>query len=77
MLASTEGYLAQVLLLTGRDREADRLARRCAALATDDDASPQVIWRQVRARVLARRGDAQRAVELGREAVEIAMTTDI
>ena len=26
--------------------------------------------------MLARRGDAQRAVELGREAVKIAMTTD-
>jgi tetratricopeptide (TPR) repeat protein len=76
VLASTEGYLAQVLLVMGRDRDADRLARRCAALATDDDASPQVIWRQVRARVLARRGHAQRAVELAREAVKIAMTTD-
>ena len=76
VLASTQGYLAQVLLVMGRDRDADRLARRCAALATDDDASPQVIWRQVRARVLARRGHAQRAVELARAAVEIAMTTD-
>jgi tetratricopeptide (TPR) repeat protein len=76
VLASTEGYLAQVLLLTGRDREADRFARRCAELATADDASPQVLWRQVRARVFARRGHARRAVELGREAVRIAMTTD-
>jgi class 3 adenylate cyclase/tetratricopeptide (TPR) repeat protein len=76
VLASTEGYLAQVLLLTGRDRDADRFARRCAELATADDASPQVMWRQVRARVFARRGHARRAVELGREAVRIAMTTD-
>ena len=76
VLASTEGYLAQVLLMSGRDRDADRFARRCAALATDDDASPQVVWRQVRARVLARRGDHRRAIELAREAVEIAMTTD-
>jgi hypothetical protein len=76
VLASTEGYLAQVLLLTGRDRDADRFARRCAALATEDDASPQVVWRQVRSRVLARRGRARQAVELAREAVEIAMATD-
>jgi tetratricopeptide (TPR) repeat protein len=76
VLASTEGYLAQVLLLMDRDRDADRFAGRCAALATADDASPQVLWRQVRARVLARRGRARRALELGREAVEIAMTTD-
>ena len=38
--------------------------------------APQVVWRQVRARVLARRGDAGGRVELAREAVEIAMTTD-
>ena len=56
VLASTEGYLAQVALVAGRDREADRHARRCAALATDDDAWAQVVWRQVRARVLARPG---------------------
>jgi class 3 adenylate cyclase len=76
VLASTESYLAQVLLAAGRDAEADRLARRCAALATDDDAWPQVAWRQVRARVLARRGQTRRALELAHEAVEVAMTTD-
>ena len=48
VLASTDGYLAQVALMAGRDREADRHARRCAALATDDDAWAQVVWRQVR-----------------------------
>ena len=53
VLASTEAHLAQLLLMTGREREADRPARRCAALATEDDASPQAAWRQVRARVLA------------------------
>ncbi len=62
--------------MAGRDREADRHARRCAALATDDDASAQVVWRQVRARVLARRGEVRRALELAREAIEIALTSD-
>ncbi|MGH3139757.1 MAG: adenylate/guanylate cyclase domain-containing protein [Gaiellales bacterium] len=76
VLASTEGYLAQVALVAGRDREADRLARRCATLATDDDAWPQVVWRQIRARVLARRGEVRQALELAREATQIAMTTD-
>ena len=76
VLASTEGHLAQVLLMTGREREADRVARRCAALATEDDASPQVAWRQVRARVLANRGQTGRALELAREAVAIVLTTD-
>jgi tetratricopeptide (TPR) repeat protein len=76
VLASTESYLAQVALLAGRAAEADRLARRCAALATEDDAWAQVAWRQVRARVLAGRGQTHRALELARHAVEIAMTTD-
>ena len=76
VLASTEAHLAQLLLMTGREREADRTARRCAALATEDDASPQAAWRQVRARVLAGRGQARRALELAREAVEIIKTTD-
>jgi ATP/maltotriose-dependent transcriptional regulator MalT len=76
VLASTESYLAQVALLAGRAAEADRLARRCASLATEDDAWAQVAWRQVRARVLAGRGQSQRALEYARQAVEIAMTTD-
>ena len=76
VLASTESYLAQVVLMAGREAEADRLARRCAALATADDAWPQAAWRQVRARVLAARGQSGRALDLARDAVEIAMTTD-
>ena len=76
VLASTEGHLAQVALMAGRDAEAARTARRCAALATEDDASPQALWRQVSARVLARQGKARRALELAREAVDIAMATD-
>ena len=76
VLASTEAHLAQVTLMAGRDREADRIARRCAALVSEDDASPQAMWRQVRARVLAGRGQTRRALELAQEAVDIIMTTD-
>jgi class 3 adenylate cyclase/tetratricopeptide (TPR) repeat protein len=76
VLASTESYLAQVALMGGRAAEADRLARRCASLATDDDAWAQAAWRQVRARVLAARGQTQRALGYAHQAVEIAMTTD-
>ena len=76
VLASTESYLAQVLLLTGRDREADRLARRCARISTPNDAGPQVAWRETRARVLARRGQPEKALVVARQAVEIAIETD-
>src|SRR6476646_6045327 len=76
VLASTESYLAQVVLMAGREEEADRLARRCAALATEDDAGAQAAWRQVRARVLAALGQSSRALVLARDAVAIAMATD-
>jgi class 3 adenylate cyclase/tetratricopeptide (TPR) repeat protein len=76
VLASTESYLAQIALLTGREAEADRLARRCAALATEDDAWAQVAWRQIRARVLTGRGQTSRALDFARQAVDIAMATD-
>ncbi|MGN6380625.1 MAG: AAA family ATPase [Gaiellales bacterium] len=76
VLASTEGYLAQVLLLTGRDAEADRAARRCARLASAADAGAQREWRRVRARVLSARGQHRRAVALAQEAVEIVAATD-
>ena len=62
--------------MAGRDTEAARIARRCAALATEDDASPQALWRQVSSRVLVRQGRAGKALELAHEAVGIAMATD-
>ena len=76
VLATTEGHLAEVLLLSGREREADRLARRCAAIATGDDAGPQALWRRVQARVLAAHGRQARAIELAQQAVAIALRTD-
>jgi hypothetical protein len=76
VLASTESYLAQVALAAGRDAEADRSARRCARIATEDDAWPQAAWRQVRALVLARRGRLRPALTLAEQAVAIAMGTD-
>jgi class 3 adenylate cyclase/tetratricopeptide (TPR) repeat protein len=75
VLATTEGYLAQVLLLGGRELAAARCAGRCAALATADDISAQVIWRTVRGRILARRGDRV-GLRLASEAVDLAATTD-
>src|SRR5262249_20733943 len=68
VLASTEGYLAQVLLAAGREQEADRAARRCARLATPADAGAQGAWRRVRARVLSGQGSHRRAITLAREA---------
>jgi class 3 adenylate cyclase/tetratricopeptide (TPR) repeat protein len=76
VLASTEGFLALVVLAQGRVDEADRLARRAAQLTTEDDISPQVLWRRVRAAVLAERGRIAEAERMAREAVGLADRTD-
>jgi class 3 adenylate cyclase len=76
VLASVEGYLGVVALAQGRPAEAERRARESRRLASADDVSPQVLWRQVRARVLATRGQHKRACVLAEEAVALAATTD-
>ena len=70
VLASTEGYLAQVLLAQGRIREAGRSARRCRDLAAAGDVSAQVLWRQAQARVLLAGDRLAAAEQLARQAVE-------
>ena len=58
--------LAQALYALDRLEEADAWAGRAAELGASDDAFTQMLWRQVRAKVLAharraRRGGAARA----------------
>jgi tetratricopeptide (TPR) repeat protein len=76
VLASTEALLGMALLAQGRVEEADRLARRGAHLATDDDLSAQVMWRRVRAIVLSEQGRPRDGQRLARDAVALSETTD-
>ncbi len=76
VLASTEALLGMAVLAQGRHPEADRLARRAARLTTADDLSPQVLWRRIRAVVLAGRGRIPDAERLADEAVALAAQTD-
>jgi class 3 adenylate cyclase/tetratricopeptide (TPR) repeat protein len=69
-------YLADCLARMERDDEATRFAEIAADLAAPDDLVPQVVCRSVRAKVLARRGDDERARELGREAAGMVEMTD-
>jgi class 3 adenylate cyclase/tetratricopeptide (TPR) repeat protein len=69
-------YLADCLARMERDDEATDFAEIAADLAAADDLVPQVLCRSVRAKVLARRGNAERAEELGREAAAMVQTTD-
>ncbi|MDP9284939.1 MAG: hypothetical protein M3P41_08320 [Actinomycetota bacterium] len=76
-LSTAVGYLAEALYQLDRLNEADEAAGRAAELGASDDAITQMLWRQVRAKVLARRGDALESERLAREAVAIGAETDL
>jgi tetratricopeptide (TPR) repeat protein len=76
VLASTEAYLGQVVLLQGNLTLADRLAGRCARMATADDVSAQALWRRVRARVRSAQGNSSQAIRLADEALALMEGAD-
>jgi class 3 adenylate cyclase len=77
VLSTWAGRLAQAYYMVDRIDDAEVWAGRAAELGTNDDAETQVIWRQVRAKVLARRGKHRDGELLAREAVEICEKTDL
>jgi class 3 adenylate cyclase/tetratricopeptide (TPR) repeat protein len=70
------GTLARALYALDRLEEADAWAGRAAKLGASDDAFTQMLWRQVRAKVLARRSEHDEAERLAREAVAVGEDTD-
>ncbi len=68
--------LAEALLDVGGDEEADALAAEVEREGPEDDIETQVAWRSIRARVAARRGEADRAIELAGQADALAGSTD-
>ena len=75
-LSTTAGGLALVYCKLDRLDDAERWAERAAELGAAEDAITQMLWRQARARVLARRGKHEEAEQLAHEAVEIGETTE-
>jgi class 3 adenylate cyclase/tetratricopeptide (TPR) repeat protein len=75
-LSTTAGGLAGVYCELGRLDDAERWAARAAELGAEEDAVTQMLWRQARARVLARRGEHGEAERLAREAVAVGETTE-
>jgi class 3 adenylate cyclase/tetratricopeptide (TPR) repeat protein len=69
------GLLAEALLGQDRIDEAEDLVRQSEAAAASDFGA-QIHWRRTRAKLESARGHHDRAVELAREAVEIAGGTD-
>jgi class 3 adenylate cyclase/tetratricopeptide (TPR) repeat protein len=77
MLSTAAGTLAQALYGLDRLEDAVVWAGRAAELGASDDAYTQMLWRQVRAKVLARRGENAEAERLAREAVAVCEATDM
>jgi len=69
--------LASSLCSLGRLDEAIELTVTAEAVTANDDLAGQMLWRQARARILARRGDHGEAKRLLRAAVALVETTDM
>ena len=70
------GGSARALYELDRLDDAEAWAARAAELGASDDTMTQMLWRQVKAKVLARRGEHAEAEQLAREAVAIGEDTD-
>jgi tetratricopeptide (TPR) repeat protein len=77
LLATTNAMLAQAVYEQGRFDEADALCAAVAAAGADEDTLTQVLWRGVKARLLAREGRFDEAQALAREAVALVQPTDL
>jgi class 3 adenylate cyclase/tetratricopeptide (TPR) repeat protein len=76
-LSTGVAYLGQALFALGRLEAAEECASRALDLGASDDALTQMLSRQVRAKVTARRGHHAAAERLAQEAVEIGGGTDL
>jgi predicted ATPase/class 3 adenylate cyclase len=75
-LSTTAAFLARAVFAQSRIDEADELARLSAGLTAPGDLLTQLLWRGVRARILATRGQLGEAEAFAREAVSLAGQTD-
>jgi class 3 adenylate cyclase/tetratricopeptide (TPR) repeat protein len=77
-LASGAPQLADALFAQGRNEDALRMTERWRPerLTSPEDADAHVVWRRVRAKLLARAANFREAERLAREATEIAAGTD-
>ena len=76
-LSTVAGRLAHAYYELDKLEETDAWADRAAELGASDDAITQMLWREARAKVLARRGDHDEAERLAREAVAIGEETEM
>jgi class 3 adenylate cyclase/tetratricopeptide (TPR) repeat protein len=75
-LSTVAGWAAEALHRLGRDDEAWQLTDRAEQAGAADDVITQMLIRQVRAKILTRRGELTEAEQLARAAVELGRPTD-
>ncbi|HEY6835602.1 MAG TPA: adenylate/guanylate cyclase domain-containing protein [Gaiellaceae bacterium] len=75
-LSTAAGGLADAYYALGDFVEAEHWAGRSAELGAADDATTQMLWREIKAKVLAQRGEIDEAERLAREAVAIGAETE-
>jgi tetratricopeptide (TPR) repeat protein len=75
-LSTSAPMLGRSLCALGRHDEAEAYAERGRELGAEDDFFTQMLWRQVKALVLAHRSEHVEAERLAREAVAIGERTD-
>jgi DNA-binding SARP family transcriptional activator len=73
---SVTTMLAQATYEQGRYDEADELSREAERSSRQNDVHSHIVWRGVRAKVMAHRGEFDGAERLAREAVEYAEASD-
>jgi class 3 adenylate cyclase/tetratricopeptide (TPR) repeat protein len=76
-LSTAVGFAGQSYYELGDLDNAMEAANRAAELGASDDVITQMLVRQVRAKVLARRGDLEQAERLVREAIELGEAVDM
>jgi class 3 adenylate cyclase/DNA-binding SARP family transcriptional activator len=77
LLATTAAMLAQAIYAQERYGEVDELCSVSERMSSAEDLLTQVIWRGVRAKLLARQGLHDEADPLAREAVRLVDRTDL
>ena len=76
LLSTQAARLGQSLYAQQRYVEAENYAKISEQAGASDDIVTQMLWRQVRAKTLARRGHVEDAEDLARDAVALAEPTD-
>jgi ATP/maltotriose-dependent transcriptional regulator MalT len=76
-LSTSAALLAHALYAQNELDEAERFTRLSEDAAASEDVFSQVLWRAVRAKIRARRGELAEAEAMGREAVALVEKTDM